>query len=193
MSRPRGAALGFLIGGLLPVIAFAVVEQFYGAVGGAIAGIMFGAGEICWELWRTRAVQKITWISNALVLLFGLLSLWEDNGVYFKLQPAALLLVFAILLFVSGWLRRPFLTALAKKQNALLPPEAEQLLNRMNFRLGFLFLFLTALSVHAAFYWSTAAWAVLKGVGLPVLLVIYMAGEFIWLRIARARAKKREP
>jgi intracellular septation protein A len=174
-------------------VAFAVVERFYGAIGGALAGIIFGAGEICWELWRTRSVQKITWLSNALVLVFGILSLWEDNGVYFKLQPAALLLVFALLLFTTSWLKKPFLTALAKKQNPALPPEAEALLNRMNFRLGFLFLFLTAISVHAAFYWSTAAWAILKGVGLPVLLAIYMAGEFIWLRISRARAKKMGP
>lgn len=191
MNKQRGSALAFLVGGLLPVIAFAVVEQFYGAVGGAIAGIVFGAGEICWELWRTRTVQKITWLSNALVLVFGILSLWEDNGAYFKLQPAALLLVFALLLFITSWLKRPFLTALAKKQNPSIPPDAEQLLNRMNFRLGFLFLFLTAISVHAAFYWSTAAWAILKGVGLPILLAIYMAGEFIWLRISRARAKKK--
>lgn len=186
----KGAALSFLVGGLLPVVAFTVVEQFYGPIGGAIAGIVFGAGEICWELWRNGRVQKITWLSNLLVLVFGVLSLWESDGTFFKLQPAALLLIFAALLFGSSFLKRPFLTALAKKQNPTLPPEAEALLTRMNFRLGFVFLILTAISVYAAFYWSTVAWATLKGVGLPVLLAIYMAGEFIWLRIQRGRAKK---
>lgn len=187
MSQPKRPMLTFLVGGLLPVVAFTVVEQFYGPIGGAIAGIAFGLGEIAWELWSAGKVQNITWLSNFLVLVFGLAALWENNGTFFKLQPAALLLVFALILFGSSALKKPFLTELARKQNPGLPPEAEAILNGMNFRLGFVFLFLTALSVHAAFYWSTMAWATLKGVGLPVLLGIYMVAEFVWLRLRRGK------
>lgn len=176
-----------MVGGLLPVIAFTVVEQWYGPMGGAIAGIVFGGGEICWEIWRTGRVQKITWISNLLVIAFGALSLWKSNGVFFKLQPAALLLLFTVLLFVTSFTKKPFLALLAQKQNPNLPPEALALLTGMNLRLGFLFLLLTAVSVHAAFYWSTVAWATLKGVGLPVLLGIYMLIEFGWLKYSRRK------
>jgi intracellular septation protein len=188
-KKSKAAALAFLVGGLLPVVAFTVVEQFYGPIGGAIAGMLFGAGEIGWELWNSGKVQKITWLSNALVLIFGALSLWEHNGIFFKLQPAVLLLIFALLLFGSSLLKKPFLTALAKKQNPDMPPEAELLLNGMNFRLGFVFLFLTAISVHAALYWSTVAWATLKSVGLPIILGVYMVIEFAWLRLMRGKKK----
>lgn len=190
-NPPNKAALFTLLaGGLLPVIAFTLVEQYYGPVGGAIAGIGFGLAEICWELWRNGKVQKITWLSNALVLVFGLFSLWENDGAFFKLQPAALLLVFAFLLLITSFTGKPFLVALAKKQNPLIPADAEAMMTRMNFRLGIFFIVLTLVSVHAAFYWTTVAWATLKGVGLPILLGFYMLGEFIWLRIARRRAKR---
>ena len=183
----RPSRMAFLVGGLLPVLAFAAVEQFYGAIGGAIAGIVFGLGEVTYEYWRFRKVQRITWVSNALVLVFGGLALWEDNGAFFKLQPAALLLIFAGLLFGSSFLKRPFLTALAKKQNPNIPPEVEAVLNGMNFRLGFFMLALTALSVHSAFYWSTAAWAFLKGIGLPILLGLYILAEMAWARWRKGR------
>ena len=42
----------FLLGGLLPVIAFSVIEDRFGTVWGLIAGMVFGGGEIIWE-WRT--------------------------------------------------------------------------------------------------------------------------------------------
>lgn len=180
----------FLIGGLLPVIAFTLVEQFYGAIGGAIAGIVFGLGEIGWEYRRMGKVQNITWVSNGLVLVFGLLSLWEDNGVFFKLQPAALLLLFAFLLFGSSLMKKPFLSAMARKQNPHLPVEALAFIDKLNFRLGIFFLFLTALSVYAAFYWTTVAWAFLKGIGLPILLGAYILAEVAWMRIFRRSIPK---
>ncbi|MFN7729461.1 MAG: hypothetical protein ACK5P7_09930 [Bdellovibrio sp.] len=37
-------------GGLLPVIAFTLIEHFKGPVWGTIAGLIFGAGEVIYEL-----------------------------------------------------------------------------------------------------------------------------------------------
>jgi intracellular septation protein len=174
-----------LIGGLLPVAAFALVEQFYGTMGGLIAGIIFGTGEIIYEYVRDKKVSGITLASNVLVLILGLVSLWEGSGVWFKLQPAVLLVAFAVLLFATSLTGKPFLLALALKQNPNLPDLAKTRISGMNFRLGFVFLAIAGLSVEAAIHWSTAAWATLKAVGVPVILVLYMVGEVLWVRLCR--------
>jgi intracellular septation protein len=183
--NPRNVAIrNFLLGGLLPLLAFVLVEQFYGTMGGIIAGLLFGLGEVAWELWRHGRVQGITILSNALVLVLGLLSLWEEDGVFFKLQPAIFMLVLSLLFLFSSALGKPFLVAAARKQNPHLPEIALKRMRGMNTRLGFLFALLAALSAYSAFYWSTAAWAFLKAAGLPLLLVLYMALEFLWMRFS---------
>ena len=179
------AARNFLIGGLLPVIAFTVVEEVYGTMGGLIAGIVFGAAEMIWEYWRERRVQKITIGANLLVVVLGLVSLYEGSGIWFKMQPAILLFAFSIFLLGSSLVKKPFLVAMARKQNPSTPEAALELLAGMNFRISFVFLGLTALSVYAALHWSTAAWATLKGVGVPIVLFVYMAIEVVVIRILR--------
>ncbi len=52
----------------------------------------------------------------------------------------------------------------------------------MNIRIGFLFIALAALSAYSALYWTTAAWATLKAVGLPAILAFYIVLEVVYLR-----------
>lgn len=185
MSQRKQAVRGLLLGGLLPILAFVVVEQIYGTVGGIIAGLVFGAGEIAWELKKTGKVQKITLFSNALIVVLGLLSLWEGDGIFFKLQPAIFMIVFAAIFFGSSLLGKHFLVAAARKQNPELAPVALERLRGLNTRLGFVFIGLAALSAHSALYWSTAAWATLKTVGFPVILGAYVLGEAAWIRLRK--------
>lgn len=68
-----------------------------------------------------------------------------------------------------------------------LPLIAQQKLAGMNLRIGLCFLFLGILSVHAAYAWSTAAWAFLKGVGTPLILAIYVGAEVLYVRMKNRR------
>ncbi len=179
----------FLLGGLLPVIAFTIVEAYYGTIGGLIAGITFGLGETLWEYLRLKRVQKITIFSNALVVILGGLSLLENDGRFFKLQPAILLAVFGALLIGSSLLKTPFMVALAKKQNPNLPEVGIQRLTGLNLRLGFLMLVLAGVGVHAAYYWSTALWATFKSIGAPVAMAIYVGLEILVIRFQVKRTQ----
>jgi len=182
---PKPAWSALFLGGLLPIAAFALVEHFYGTMGGLIAGMIFGLGELTYEYVRFRKIQGITIGSNLMILILGGLSLIEDDPIFFKLQPALIVFVFAGLLIVSSWLKKPFLVALARKQN---PETPEWLLGRLsgvNLRLGFCMLGLGALSLHAAYNWSTANWALLKGVGAPLITVGYMGAEVLASRLKR--------
>lgn len=193
MENQRSKQLKFtLLSGLLPVVLFTVIEEYYGVIWGLVAGMVFGLGEILWE-WRTqRKVSPIVWGGNAILLSLGGISLVTQNGIWFKLQPALIELAMVFLLWGSLVMKKPLLLIFVQKQESMLPHlfnsgSKTALLLRsslegMTFRLGLFFAIHTFLAVWATFYWSTVAWATLKGIGLTVSLILYWVVESLVLR-----------
>jgi intracellular septation protein len=173
----------FLVfGGLLPVLIFTFIESKYGAVWATIAALIFGIIEITYEKISTRQVSMITWVANGLIFFLGLITIFTDEGIWFKLQPAFLELGFAGLLWFTSFMKKPMLLELAKKQNPQIPASVQEFLSGINLRLGFFFLFQAALATWAAFSWSTEAWAALKGLGVILMMIVYLALEILLLR-----------
>jgi intracellular septation protein len=175
-------ALAFFFGGLLPVIAFTVIEEKWGTIAGLVAGMVFGLGEIIYELIKHKKVSLITWIGNGLLLGLGAISLISEDGIWFKLQPALFEYGFFVFLAGSWLLKKPFLVLMLEKQNPT-APDLKQRMSGMTFRLGLFFLAHGLLATWAAFYWSTESWALLKGVGLTVSMIVYMALEIVVARL----------
>lgn len=175
-------ALGFFFGGLLPVIAFTVIEETHGVMAGLIAGMIFGVGEIGFELYKYRKIQKITLIGNGLLLGLGAISLISSEGIWFKLQPAIMEALFALVLWGSVLLKKSLLVYLAEQQGQAFPDILKSKMSGLTFRMGLFFALHAALATWAAFAWSTSNWALLKGVGLTVSFVVYLVIEGYFLR-----------
>lgn len=180
---PKGQALSLFFGGLLPVIAFTVIEEKYGPQAGLIAGLTFGVGEIIYELARYKKVSQTTWIGNGLLLGLGAISLFFNDGIWFKLQPA--IMEFGMFIFLLGsWaLKKPFLKIMVEKQNPEIPQIMKDSLSGITFRMALFFLAHAVTATYAALHWSTEAWAVLKGIGLTVSMIVYMISEMFWIRM----------
>lgn len=69
---------------------------------------------------------------------------------------------------------------MAKKQE--LPQILENRFAGVTFRLGIFFLLHSVLAAYAAFFWSTRAWALLKGVGLTLTMLLYLGIEVVNIR-----------
>lgn len=213
-SPKRQMMQSLLLGGIIPVVAFSVIEDRYGTVWGLIAGMVFGVGEIGYEWWTQRRVDAMTWGGNGLLLVLGGVSLVTQEGIWFKLQPGLIEAAMAVALWVSVLLGKPILTAALRKQLALQarqaqaqanppgvvsaqvasPPEIAPVLARalagMTVRVGVFFALHAALATWAALYWSTAAWAALKGIGFTLSMIVYMVAESFLLRYRIAQSSK---
>ncbi len=187
-NSAKSKAMAVFFAGLLPVIAFTVIEDQYGTIAGLIAGMVFGVGEICFELYKHKKVQKITWIGNGLLLVLGGISLISSEGIWFKMQPAIMEAVFAIALWVSWFIKKPLIVVLAEQQGQKLPDFMKTRMSGMTFRMGIFFAIHAALATWAALHWSSNAWALLKGVGLTVSLIVYMLLEVLYIRKSAMRA-----
>lgn len=193
-NPPKASGLrAALLGGLIPVLVFTFVEEYYGTLWGLIAGMVFGVGELIWEKVKQGKIDKITWLGNGLILVLGGVSLFTQEGVWFKLQPSILESVMGVLCVGSVLLGKPFLTAMATKQGTLrhapesVRPLLEAQFKGLTLRFGIFFLLHAALAAYAAFYWSTRAWMILKGVGFTVSLLVYGLIEVLFMRRRMAR------
>lgn len=180
--NPRQQAMALFFGGLLPVIAFTLIEEKFGTLAGLAAGMVFGAGEIIYEWLKYKKVSTMTWIGNGLLLLLGGVSLISSDGLWFKLQPALIETGFFIFLLVSWLIKKPFLVLMIEKQNPLAPSVIKNMMSGLTLRLSFFFLAHAVLATWAAFHWSSEAWALLKGLGLTISLILYMVLETLWAR-----------
>jgi intracellular septation protein len=188
VSGQTRSVRALLLGGVIPVVLFTVVEEVYGTWWGLVAGMVFGVGEILYEKIKQGRVDPITWIGNGLILVLGAVSLFTKEGVWFKLQPAILEVAMGLLLLGSVIAGHPFLTLMAQKQNmfdripAAAQPVVRQSFSGFTARLGIFFLAHAVLATWAALHWSTRAWALLKGVGFTVTLIAYMLIEMFYLK-----------
>lgn len=182
-------ALGFFFGGLLPVIAFTVIEEYYGVMAGLIAGMVFGFSEMAFELFKYRKIQKITLIGNGLLIALGLISLISSEGIWFKLQPAIMEGIFALVLWASWFLKKPLLVYLAEQQGHQFPAPLKEKMSGFTFRIGVFFAIHAALATWAALAWTTRNWALLKGVGLTVSFILYLVIEGFLLRQSLRKMK----
>lgn len=185
--NPKSQAASLFFAGLLPVIAFTLIEEYYGTLAGLIAGMVFGAGEITYELIKYKKVQKMTWLGNGLLLVLGALSLLSSEGLWFKLQPALMEGVFAMILWASVIAGKPLLSYLAEQQGHNFNPTVKDRLKGVTLRTGVFFAIHAALAVWAALSWSTTAWALLKGLGLTISFVVFLVLEGMFLRRALQR------
>jgi intracellular septation protein len=187
-----------LLGGLLPVIAFTVIEDRYGTIAGLIAGMIFGVGEIAYEWARFRKVDAFTWAGNGMLLLLGGVSLLTDQGIWFKLQPSIIEGVTALIFWGSVFIGQPLMAVMLKKQlvaqgkleagaQPQFHPAFLGLLGGVTLRIGLFFAAHAALAAWAALYWSTAAWAALKGIGFTLTFILYGLAEAWLLRYRIAK------
>jgi intracellular septation protein len=182
-TRPKFPTSSLFWGGLLPIILFTLIEEYYGTLWGLIAALIFGVGEITFELWKYKKVSKITLISNGLIIFLGVISLFTQEGIWFKLQPAFLEFGMVVFLWGSLVLKKPFLLVLAEQQKINLPAILTAEFPKLTFRLGIFFLIHTGLAIWSALYWSTTHWALLKGIGLTVSMIVYLIAEMFFIRL----------
>lgn len=182
------AVLGTLAPGFLPLLAYILVETFFGETAGLVAGIVLGAGEFAFILVRERKADPFVAGDTLLLAALGAASLAFRTPLFFKLKPAIVEGLMAIALagllsapdaVLQGWLERQMKT-LAPEGGAL--PTVRKRLVGMTALLGIH----AVASALAALFLSEGWWAFISGGLLYILLGAMVAWTFL---AARARSR----
>jgi len=168
-----------LLPGLLPLIIFIVADSLWGTKIGLAVAVTVGILEIAYSWLRERFVDKFVLLDIGLITILGLVSIFLDNPIFFKLKPALIELIFCALLAISVFSPVNVMLMMTKRyiKNINIDETAVKEMNRNLKAILVIFVFHTALIVYSAFFMSKEAWAFISGGLFYILFAVYFLVE----------------
>jgi intracellular septation protein len=127
---------------------------------------------------RGKKVDLMLWVSLALVVIMGGLTIWLHSETFIKWKPTLLYWVMAAALLVAwlGW-RKNLIRVLLGEQLTL-PDDVWQ---RLNMAWATFFAIMGALNLWVAYTFSTPAWVNFKLFGIMGLLAVFAVAQGLYL------------
>jgi isopentenyldiphosphate isomerase/intracellular septation protein A len=171
--------------GFIPLFIFIIVDMFYGTEIGLIAAMTIGLGEFIYYYIRYRKVEKFVLFDIVLILFLGVISLLLQDAIFFKLKPALIELILAILLGVHAFSDTPLLMRLGQRYLKGIQFSAVQqtMLKKLTGLLFWIVLIHTGLIIYAAFYLSDEAWAFISGGLFYIIFGLIFLGQIIYQKM----------
>jgi intracellular septation protein len=175
-----------------PDAAAAVLSGALGAVGagGQVAldqapillatavAIVATFGQVGWLVARKRPVDKMLWVSLAIIVVMGGATLWLRDPTFIKWKPTVLYWAFAaVLLGAQALLGRNLIRAMLGQQISLPDP----VWTRLNLSWGAFFLAMGALNLYVAYSFSEATWVNFKLFGGMGLMLVFVLAQGMYL------------
>ena len=188
---------------LFPVILFFATFKYYGSDpegAAALVGSLLGSAvldvkqapillatvvvivatmvQIAWVHFRHGKVDKMLWVSLALVTVFGGMTLIFQDETFIKWKPTILYWVFAAsMIFAALVLKKNPIKAMLGEQLTLPDP----VWNKVNLSWTAFFAFMGALNLIVAFNFSTDTWVDFKLFGGMGLMLLFVLGQGLML------------
>jgi len=173
---------------LFPVILFFIAFKFAGIYAATAVAIAASLLQVGWLKWRGRKVDKMMWVSLAIIVVFGGATLLLHDETFIKWKPTVLYWLFgASLMGGQLFFRRNLIRTMLGEQVSM--PEA--VWARLNWSWVGFFAFMGAANLYVAFNYSTDTWVNFKlfgGMGLMLLFVVLQA-----VYLARNIQEKEQP
>ncbi len=134
--------------------------------------------QVGWLLALRRRVDTMLWVSLALIVVMGGLTLWLQDPDFIMWKPTLLYWTFAITLACSAWLLRRNLMQKLMGEQLQLPPAVWA---RLNLAWVAFFATMGALNLYVARHFDEATWVGFKLYGGIGLMLLFVAAQGVWL------------
>ncbi len=134
--------------------------------------------QVTWLLARGKKIDMILWVSLALVVVMGGLTIWLHSETFIKWKPTLLYWVMAASLLVAwlGW-RKNLIRTLLGEQLTL----PEPIWQRLNWAWTAFFALMGALNLWVAYSFATPTWVNFKLFGIMGMLLVFALGQGLYL------------
>lgn len=140
--------------------------------------ILATAAQVGWLKLRGKRVDTMLWVSLALVVVLGGLTIWLRNETFIKWKPTGLYLAMALAFWASPRLFGKNLIRALLGEQFEAPDAIWQRLNRA--WIGF-FVLMATLNLWVAYRFSTEVWVNWKLIGGVGLLMAFSVAQAFWL------------
>ena len=163
---------------LFPILLFFIAFKFAGiyvATGSAIGATIL---QIVWTKCRHGKVDKMLWVSFAIIVVFGGATLILHNEDFIKWKPTVLYWAFSVILLFSDLLFHKNLMRNMLQEKIALPLH---IWRRFNLSWGVFFAILGFINLYVAFHYSTDVWVDFKLFGFTALMLAFILAQGVWL------------
>jgi intracellular septation protein len=160
---------------LFPVVLFFVAFKLFDIYIATATAIVATFAQIGWLKLRGRKVDKMMWVTLAIIVLFGGATLALHDEMFIKWKPTVLYWAFGVALASSELLFRKNLIRAAMAEQVSMP---DRVWARLNWSWAAFFVFMGAANLYVAFNFPTETWVNFKvfgGVGLMLVFVVLQA------------------
>lgn len=177
MEKKKKSNHFFLIS-FLPAILYWYLEANYPVKIALIGGITLSVVEIVFEKLYSGHVHQLSKFNFFLIAALGGFSLMEEDGIWFKLQPALSLWAVAFYMLTRILRGESFMKEMMSeaKPDALLLPDL--VFKSMDRNIVILFIVYGLWMGALALWGSTSLWVFSKTAGLFIVMGIYMPFQF---------------
>jgi intracellular septation protein len=134
--------------------------------------------QVGWLLIRRTKVNASVWLSAALIVVFGGLTVWLRNEWFIKWKPTLLYWAFAAVLASGHWIWKRNLLGVLFSSELQLPQVAW---DRLLIAWAAFFLVLGGVNLVVAYHFSTEAWVNFKTFGLLGLTLVYSISTGVYV------------
>ncbi len=134
--------------------------------------------QVGWVWLRHRRVEAMLWLSLALIVVFGGVTLLLQDEVFIKWKPTVLYWMFALALGLAPVLFERNLIRLLMEQQVTLP---NPVWDRLNLGWTAFFVFLGVANLFVAYQFSTDTWVNFKLFGTMGLMLVFILGQSFYL------------
>lgn len=171
-ANPQNAAdlLSVITGGTGPEHAPVLLATFVAIIASFI--------QIALVFARGKKPEPMLWISLAVIVVFGSLTIWLQNEMFIKWKPSILYWIFGGILTFAQVTGRNYIRKLLSTAEIQLPDSAWSTLQKA--WIGF-FSVVGAINLIVAYTCSTDTWVNFKLFGLMGLTLIFTIGMGFWI------------
>lgn len=179
-----------LLPGFLPLLVYILADSLLGEKLGLLIAVVFGITEFVYGYLKEKAVDSFLLIDIALITLLGLLSIFLNTPLLFKIKPAIIEVLLVFLLVYALHSPKNILSQMMKRysRNAIQIPDNPQL-KSMVVPLIIMLLIHAALTLVAAIWMSKAMWGFVSG----GLFYLFFLGYLFWKWLIKKTNRARWP
>jgi len=180
----------YMVAERLPAEAATLANDVLGSLGGQVVAsqapillatlvaIIATAGQVGYLLARRRKVDKMLWISLAIIVVMGGATLILRDTRFIRWKPTVLYWAFAVVLIVSDLVFKKNLVRAMMKEQMTLP---NSVWTRLNLSWVGFFTVMGILNLYVAYYFTESVWVKFKLFGTMGLMVVFIVAQALML------------
>lgn len=161
-----------------PILLFFIAYKVYGIYVATAVAIAAAALQIGWMKYRGQVVEKMQWITLAILIVFGGSTILFQDETFIKWKPTVINWLFAAAFLGSQWIGQKNLTEMAMGKAMVLP---DRIWLQLNLSWVLFFALSGLLNLYVAYNFDTDTWVNFKLFGLMGLTLIFVVLQVLFV------------